>query len=179
MEDSNGLNVSHLNIVLPCHCEEEELPGLFSPLYGFRSPEEEQQLMFFFAGLNIDREKDYVGSPLGPLQFHFPFSTPLLAPSNNSLVPMENNPRNSNINEIKSTLTDIKIHLCRVYEMVCTGVKENKILASDVKYLSNQMGFHESRIDDNDRDLRELMGTIHFIKVEVHKMSNMNHCSYQ
>ena len=77
---------------------------------------------------------------------------------------MENKPENSDIKEIKSTLIDIKTHLHRVYKMVCTGVKENNILASDVKYLSNQMGFHESRINDNDRDLHELMGTVNFIK---------------
>ena len=40
------------------------------------------------------------------------------------------------------------------------------------------MGCHESRIDDNDQDLHELMRTVDFIKEEVHKLTNMNHCSH-
>ena len=60
--------------------------------------------------------------------------------------------------------------------MVCVRIKENRVAASDLKYLENQMGFHEYRIDDSDHDLRELMGTIDFIKEEVQKMVNMNQC---
>ena len=68
--------------------------------------------------------------------------------------------------------------MCWVYEMLCTGVKENMVAASDVKYLANQMGYHESIINDNDHDLCEMMGTVDFIKEEVQKMENMNHCSH-
>ena len=70
---------------------------------------------------------------------------------------MENNQGSLDINEINSTLIDIKIHLHRVYGMVCIGVKEN------------QMGFHETIIDDNDPDLREMMGTLDLIKEESPK----------
>ena len=73
-------------------------------------------------------------------------------------------------------MKDIKLHVCWIYELVSIGVKENRIATSDVKYLANEMGCHESRIDDNYRDLRELMGAIYFIKEEVHKLTNMNHC---
>ena len=59
-----------------------------------------------------------------------------------------------------------------------TGVKESRVATSDVKYLANQMGCHESIIDDNDCNLHELMGTIDFIKEEVHKLTNMNHCNH-
>ena len=59
-----------------------------------------------------------------------------------------------------------------------TGVKESMVAATDVKYLDNQRGCHESQIDDNDHNLRELMGTIDFIKEEVHKLTNMNHCNH-
>ena len=55
-------------------------------------------------------------------------------------------------------------------------MKEGRVATTNVKYLANHMGFHDSMIDDNDRDLRELMGTIYFIKEEVHKLTNMNHC---
>ena len=47
-----------------------------------------------------------------------------------------------------------------------------------MKYLANQMGLHESRIYGNDRDVRELMGTVGFIKEEVQKLESMNHCSH-
>ena len=70
---------------------------------------------------------------------------------------MENNQGNVEINDIKSTILNIKIHLRQIYELVCTGVKESKVATSDVKYLANQMGCHKSKIDDNDSDLRELM----------------------
>ena len=53
-----------------------------------------------------------------------------------------------------------------------------RVSASDVKYLANQMGLHESRIYGNDRDLRELMGTVGLIKEEVQKLESMNHCSH-
>ena len=91
---------------------------------------------------------------------------------------MENNQGNAKINDIKSTMSDIKIHLRQIYELVCTGVKESKVAPSDVKYLANQMGCHESRIDDNDRDLHKLMGTMDIIKEEVHKLTSMNQCSH-
>ena len=55
---------------------------------------------------------------------------------------MENNRGNADINDIKATLSDIKIHPQWIYEMVCTDVKENRVAAVDVKYLVNQMGFH-------------------------------------
>ena len=91
---------------------------------------------------------------------------------------MANNLGNLDIIEIESTMEDIKIHLRRVYEIVGIGVKENRVVASDVRFLANQMGYHESKIDNNDRDLRELMGTVDFIKEEVLKMVNMNQCSH-
>ena len=65
-----------------------------------------------------------------------------------------------------------------IYELLSTGVKESKVAATDVKYLANQMGCHESRIDDNDRDLCEFVGTVDFIKEEVQKLTSMNQCSH-
>ena len=91
---------------------------------------------------------------------------------------MENNDGNAGLNEIQSTLKDVKLHLRWIYELLSTGVNKIRVVAMDVKYLANQMGCHESRIDDNDRDLHELMGTIDFIKEEVQKLTNMNHCNH-
>ena len=61
-------------------------------------------------------------------------------------------------------MQNIKQHMRWLYELLSTGVKEGRVAAADVKYLANQMGCHESRIDDNDRDLREIMGTVDIIK---------------
>ena len=54
------------------------------------------------------------------------------------------------------------------------GIKDNRETASDVRYMSNQIGCHDSRIDDHDRDFRELMGTVDIIKDEVLKLARMN-----
>ena len=40
------------------------------------------------------------------------------------------------------------------------------------------MGSHDSIIDDNDRDLHKLMGTVDIIKEEVQKLTSMNQCSH-
>ena len=61
--------------------------------------------------------------------------------------------------------------------MVGVGVQENRDDASDIRYIANQIGCHDSRIDDNNRDLRDLMGTIDIIKEEVLKMSRMSLCN--
>ena len=44
--------------------------------------------------------------------------------------------------------------------------------------MARQMGNHDSRIEDNHRDLHELMGTIDKIKEDVPKLFNMNQCSH-
>ena len=58
---------------------------------------------------------------------------------------------NQQIVEHKSSLQDIKLHLRRVYEMVGVNVQENRDVASNVRYIANQIGCHESRIDDNEQ----------------------------
>ena len=62
--------------------------------------------------------------------------------------------------------------------MVGTGVNENRAATADAKYMANQMVCHETRIDDNTRDLHELMGTVDIIKEEVQKLTNMTQCSH-
>ena len=60
---------------------------------------------------------------------------------------------------------DIKKHLHKLFDFVVVGIKDNitiaiyvKFMVSDTKYMSNQIGCHNSRIDNHDRDLREPMG---------------------
>ena len=48
----------------------------------------------------------------------------------------------------------------------------------NVRYMSNQIGCHDSHIDDHDQDLKELMGTVDIIKEEVLKLAKMNQCSH-
>ena len=40
------------------------------------------------------------------------------------------------------------------------------------------MGNHDARIEDNHRDLHELMGTIGYMKEDLHKLVNMNQRSH-
>ena len=68
--------------------------------------------------------------------------------------------------------------MCWMYELLSTCVKEGRVVAADVKYLANQMVCHKSRIDDNDMDLCELVGTVDIIKEEVLKFTSMNQCSH-
>ena len=79
---------------------------------------------------------------------------------------------------LKFSLDDIELHLCTVYEMVGVGVLENIEAASDIRNIANQISCHDSRIDDNEHDLRELMGIVDIIKEEVMKMSRMSQCSH-
>ena len=44
--------------------------------------------------------------------------------------------------------------------------------------MARQMGNHDARIEDNHRDLYELMGTIGYIKEDLQKLVNMNQCSH-
>ena len=51
-------------------------------------------------------------------------------------------------------------------------------MASNIQFISSQISCHDSRIDDHERDLRELMGTVEIIKNEVLKMSRMSQCNH-
>ena len=65
-----------------------------------------------------------------------------------------------------------------IYELMNKGVKDGSATATEVKWLANQIGFHDSIIDDNHKDLCELMGIVDTIKEEVQKMVNMNQRSH-
>ena len=58
------------------------------------------------------------------------------------------------ISNLKSDQDDIKRHLRIVPTFVAVGIKDNLKLASDIRYITNQIGCHDSRIDDHDRDLK-------------------------
>ena len=71
--------------------------------------------------------------------------------------------RDTEIASLKSSLEDIKLYMRLVYEMVGVGVQENKDTTSDIRYISNQINCHDSRIDNHEHDLRELMGIVAII----------------
>ena len=64
-------------------------------------------------------------------------------------------------------ITDIKKNLRRLYEMLAISVMDNKEMAREVKsmgetvsYTSLQISNHDPRIDDNESNLREIMGKV-------------------
>ena len=65
-----------------------------------------------------------------------------------------------------------------IYKMVGTSVDENMAVATDARYIANQLGCHESRIDDNTRELHELMGKVDIIKEEVQNLTIITQCSH-
>ena len=95
-----------------------------------------------------------------------------------SSLPMAMEDMDKGFSSLKYGQDDIKRHLCRLSDIVVVGIKDNREIASDVRYMSNQIGCHDSHIDDHDRDLKELMGTMDIIKEEVMKLAKMNQCSH-
>ena len=64
------------------------------------------------------------------------------------------------IYSIKVRFKEFKIHLCRVYEAVCGGLKQNKEISTYIGYVIHQLSFQDLWIDDLERDIKELMGKI-------------------
>ena len=58
------------------------------------------------------------------------------------------------ISSLKFGQDDIKWHLHRVLDFVAVGVKDNLEMDYDIRYITNQIGCHDSRIEDHDRDLK-------------------------
>ena len=80
-----------------------------------------------------------------------------------------------------SGITDIKNNLRRLYEMLAISVMENKEMAREVKsmgetvsYTSLQISNHDARIDDNESNLREIMGKVDRIQEDLQHFMAMN-----
>ena len=78
-------------------------------------------------------------------------------------------------------IMDIKKNLRRLYEMVAIGVMDNKEIAREIKsmgetvsYTSLQISNHDSRIDDNESNLREMMGKVDRIQEDLERLITMN-----
>ena len=44
--------------------------------------------------------------------------------------------------------------------------------------MARQMGNHDARIEDNNRDMHDLVGTISYMKEDLRKLANMNQRSH-
>ena len=80
-----------------------------------------------------------------------------------------------------SGIQDIKKNLRRLYEMVSIGIMDNREVARDIKkmedtvsYTSLQISNHDSRIDDNESTLREMLGKVDRIQEDLARLISMN-----
>ena len=65
--------------------------------------------------------------------------------------------------------------------MLSIGIMDNKEIAREVKsmgetvsYTSLQINNHDARIDDNESNLREIMGKVDRIQEDLQRLINMN-----
>ena len=76
---------------------------------------------------------------------------------------------------------DIQKNLRCLYEMMVIGIMDNKKISQEVKsmgevvsYTSLQISNHDARIDDNEINLREIMGKVDRIQEDLQRLINMN-----
>ena len=84
------------------------------------------------------------------------------------------------LQEIKSALLDLQSGMKWVLNMVGTSINNTQNVANDARYISNQLDYHASRIEDNTRDLHELMEKVDYLKKDVQKLTKMaegSHCN--
>ena len=89
------------------------------------------------------------------------------------------NPANEN-----AGIADLKKNLRRLYEMMAIGIMDNKEIAQEVKnmgevvsYTSYQISNHNSRIDDTEMNLKEMMGKVDIIQEDLQRLVSMNQAS--
>ena len=78
------------------------------------------------------------------------------------------------LNDLQASLRDIKQHIRWLYEIMNREVTEGSSIAEEVKWMARQMGNHDAWIEDNHKDLHDLMGTIGYMKEDLQKLVNMN-----
>ena len=79
---------------------------------------------------------------------------------------------------------DLKKNLRCLYEMMAIGIMDNKEIAQEIKsmgevvsYTSLQISNHDAMINDNESNLREMMGKVDRIQEDLQRLINMNQCS--
>ena len=75
---------------------------------------------------------------------------------------------------VREGFDDLKINIQRLSDFVAIEItnnretaKEVKQLVEDVRYVSYQTNCHDARIDDNEMNLKEMMGKIDHIQEDV------------
>ena len=78
-------------------------------------------------------------------------------------------------------LANLKKNLKHLYEMMAIGIMNNKEISKEVKnmgevvsYTSYQISNHDSRIDDIESNLREIMGKVDRIQEDLQHLVSMN-----
>ena len=78
-------------------------------------------------------------------------------------------------------LTDLKENLRRLYEMVAIGIMDNKETTKEIKNLVDVVGYtsyhisnHDAKIDDNEMNLKEIMGKVDCIQEDLQRLVQMN-----
>ena len=82
------------------------------------------------------------------------------------------------ISKIKDDIVDFKIHLRKVYEDVYSGLSQNHELSTNMVYALSKLSYQDSRLDDMDMEIKELLGKVDRIVEDVQKMVNMKQCSH-
>ena len=80
-----------------------------------------------------------------------------------------------------ASIQDIKKSLRRLYEIVSIGIMDNRKIACIIKnmedtvsYTSQQISNHDSRIDDNESTLCEMLGKVDRIQEDLEWLISMN-----
>ena len=81
-------------------------------------------------------------------------------------------------------MADLKKNMRRMYELLSISVMDNREMAKDIKkmedtvsYTSYQISNHDARIDDNESNLRELMGKVYKIHEDLQRLVSLNRVS--
>ena len=71
------------------------------------------------------------------------------------------------IQEIQSALLYLQSGMKWVLNMVGTSINNTQNVANDARYISNQLDYHASRIEDNTRDMHKLIEKVDYHKEDV------------
>ena len=82
------------------------------------------------------------------------------------------------IQDIKSTLAEPQSGMKWVYNMVSSNVNNAINVTNDARYISNQLDFDASKIEDNTRDWHELMEKVDYLKEDIEKLTSMTKGSH-
>ena len=79
------------------------------------------------------------------------------------------------------SLADLKVNIQCLYEMVAIGIMDSRETAKEVKnlvdvvdYTSYQISNHDDRIDDNEMNLKEIMGKVDCIQEDLQHLVQLN-----